>query len=62
MAKVNVYSLKGEVTGEIELPQIFEEVYRQDVIKRAEYELGIITEDTDRLKLFFFPIQILRLG
>ncbi|MDY2745290.1 MAG: 50S ribosomal protein L4, partial [Methanosphaera sp.] len=31
MAKVNVYSLKGDVTEEIELPSIFEEEYRPDV-------------------------------
>lgn len=35
MAKINVYSLKGDVTDEIDLPQIFEEEYRPDVIKRA---------------------------
>ena len=35
MAKVNVYSLKGDITEEIELPSIFEETYRPDVIKRA---------------------------
>ena len=35
MAKVNVYSLKGDITDEIELPEIFEETYRPDVIKRA---------------------------
>ena len=35
MAKVNVYSLKGDITEEIELPEIFEETYRPDVIKRA---------------------------
>ena len=33
--KVNVYSINGEVTGDIELPAIFNEVYRPDLIKRA---------------------------
>ncbi|MFQ6050421.1 MAG: 50S ribosomal protein L4 [Candidatus Hydrothermarchaeota archaeon] len=31
----NVYSLKGEKKGEIELPAIFKEDYRPDLIKRA---------------------------
>ena len=35
MAKINVFSLKGDITEEIELPEIFEEAYRPDVIKRA---------------------------
>ncbi len=33
--KVNVYSLKGKVIGEIELPKVFEEEIRPDLIKRA---------------------------
>ena len=33
--KVNVYSINGEVKEEIELPAIFNEVYRPDLIKRA---------------------------
>ena len=33
--KVNVYSINGEVKEEIELPAIFDEVYRPDLIKRA---------------------------
>ena len=33
--KANVYSINGEVTGDIELPEIFDEVYRPDLIKRA---------------------------
>jgi len=33
--KVNVYSLNGEVKEEIELPAIFNEEYRPDLIKRA---------------------------
>ncbi|BDZ71767.1 hypothetical protein GCM10025861_22840 [Methanobacterium petrolearium] len=35
MKKINVYSLKGKVTGEMELPEIFSEEYRPDLIKRA---------------------------
>ncbi|MDO5851005.1 MAG: 50S ribosomal protein L4 [Methanobacteriaceae archaeon] len=35
MEKINVYSLKGDVTDQIELPEIFEEEYRPDIIKRA---------------------------
>lgn len=45
MAKVNVYSLKGEVTDEIELPEIFEETYRPDVIRRA-----VISSQTARIQ------------
>ena len=33
--KVNVYSINGEVKEDIELPAIFDEVYRPDLIKRA---------------------------
>ena len=33
--KVNVYSITGEVKEEIELPAIFNEEYRPDLIKRA---------------------------
>ena len=33
--KVNVYSIQGEVKEEMELPAIFDEVYRPDLIKRA---------------------------
>ena len=33
--KVNVYSIDGEVKEDIELPAIFDEVYRPDLIKRA---------------------------
>ena len=33
--KVNVYSIEGDVKGDIELPTIFNEVYRPDLIKRA---------------------------
>ena len=33
--KVNVYSIQGEVKEEIELPAIFSEEYRPDLIKRA---------------------------
>ncbi|MEG3224047.1 MAG: 50S ribosomal protein L4 [Methanobacteriales archaeon Met13] len=35
MKKVKVYSLKGEVVDEMELPEIFTEEYRPDLIKRA---------------------------
>jgi large subunit ribosomal protein L4e len=35
MKKIKVYSLKGEVTGEMELPEIFSEEFRPDLIKRA---------------------------
>ena len=35
MKKVKVYSLEGEVTEEIELPEIFQEEFRPDLIKRA---------------------------
>ena len=34
--KVNVYSINGEVKEDIELPAIFDEVYRPDLIKRAQ--------------------------
>lgn len=33
--KVNVYSLEGKVAGKIELPMVFGEEVRQDLIKRA---------------------------
>lgn len=35
MKKINVYSLEGKVTGEMELPEIFGEEFRPDLIKRA---------------------------
>lgn len=35
MKKVKVYSLKGEVVDEMDLPEIFTEEYRPDLIKRA---------------------------
>lgn len=34
-AKVNVYSLKGDVVKTVELPKVFETSYRPDVIHRA---------------------------
>ena len=34
MEKIKVYSLEGEVVEEIELPEIFMEVFRPDLIKR----------------------------
>jgi len=43
--KVNVYSKEGEVKGEIELPSIFNEVYRPDIIKRA-----VISSQTARVQ------------
>ncbi|HID28133.1 MAG TPA: 50S ribosomal protein L4 [Methanosarcinales archaeon] len=33
--KTRVYDLSGEIKGEIELPKVFEEEYRPDLIKRA---------------------------
>lgn len=35
MKKINIYSLEGKVTGKLELPEIFSEEYRPDLIKRA---------------------------
>ena len=43
--KFNVYSLEGEVKEEIESPEIFEEVYRPDLIKRA-----VISAQTARVQ------------
>jgi large subunit ribosomal protein L4e len=43
--KVNVYSIEGEVTGEIDLPNIFEEEFRPDLIKRA-----VISSQTARVQ------------
>lgn len=37
MKKINVYSLEGKVTGEMELPEIFSEEYRPDLIKEPSY-------------------------
>ncbi len=45
MKKVKVYSLEGEVTEEIELPEIFQEVFRPDLIKRA-----VISAQTARVQ------------
>lgn len=45
MTKVKVYSLEGEVTEEIELPKIFQEDFRPDLIKRA-----VISAQTARLQ------------
>ncbi|MEM4196481.1 MAG: 50S ribosomal protein L4, partial [Methanothermobacter sp.] len=33
--KIKVYSLEGEAIDEMELPEIFNEEFRPDVIKRA---------------------------
>ncbi|NLL94834.1 MAG: 50S ribosomal protein L4 [Thermoplasmatales archaeon] len=35
MAKTNVYSAKGDVSGTIEVPEVFATPYRPDVIKRS---------------------------
>ncbi|MBX7076288.1 MAG: 50S ribosomal protein L4 [Methanobacteriaceae archaeon] len=43
--KVNTYNLEGEVDGDIELPAIFEEEYRPDLIKRA-----VISAQTARVQ------------
>ena len=43
--KVNVYSIEGEVSGDVELPAIFNEVYRPDLIKRA-----VISSQTARIQ------------
>lgn len=43
--KVNVYSIEGEVNGDIELPAIFNEEYRPDLIKRA-----VISSQTARVQ------------
>lgn len=48
--KANVYSMEGEVKEEIELPAIFNEEYRPDLIKGLlfqhkplEYNHGVMT-------------------
>ena len=43
--KANVYSMEGEVKEEIELPAIFNEEYRPDLIKRA-----VISAQTARVQ------------
>lgn len=45
MEKVKVYSLEGEVIDEIELPEIFMEEFRPDLIKRA-----VISSQTARIQ------------
>ncbi|MEN4007237.1 MAG: 50S ribosomal protein L4 [Methanobacteriaceae archaeon] len=45
MKKIKVYSLEGEVTDEITLPEIFNEEYRPDIIKRA-----VISSQTARIQ------------
>lgn len=45
MEKVKIYSLEGEVAGEIDLPDIFMEEYRPDLIKRA-----VISSQTARIQ------------
>jgi len=43
--KVNVYTMEGEIKEEIELPAIFTEEYRPDLIKRA-----VISSQTARIQ------------
>lgn len=45
MKKIKVYSLDGEVVDEIELPEIFNEDFRPDLIKRA-----VISSQTARIQ------------
>ncbi|MGZ7067683.1 MAG: 50S ribosomal protein L4 [Methanobacterium sp.] len=45
MKKIKVYSLEGEVVDEMELPEIFNEEYRPDLIKRA-----VISSQTARIQ------------
>jgi len=45
MKKIKVYSLEGEVIEEMELPEIFNEEYRPDIIKRA-----VISSQTARIQ------------
>ena len=45
MKKIKVYSLEGEVIDEIKLPEIFNEEYRPDIIKRA-----VISSQTARIQ------------
>lgn len=45
MEKIKVYSLEGEVVDEIELPEIFMEEFRPDLIKRA-----VISSQTARIQ------------
>ncbi|MGV8144406.1 MAG: 50S ribosomal protein L4 [Methanothermobacter sp.] len=45
MTKIKVYSLEGETIDEIELPSIFTEEYRPDLIKRA-----VISSQTARIQ------------
>jgi len=33
--KINVIDLSGNASGEVELPPVFEEEYRPDIIKRT---------------------------
>jgi large subunit ribosomal protein L4e len=35
MAQTNVYSVRGEVSGTIDVPEVFSSEYRPDIIKRA---------------------------
>ena len=45
MKRIKVYSLEGEVIDEIKLPEIFNEEFRPDVIKRA-----VISSQTARIQ------------
>ena len=52
MTKIKVYSLEGEATEEIELPEIFMEEFRPDLIKRA-----VISSQTTRIQPWdLFPM------
>jgi large subunit ribosomal protein L4e len=35
MTQTNVYTVRGEVAGTIDVPEVFSSEYRPDVIKRA---------------------------
>lgn len=35
MAQTNIYSVKGEISGTIEVPEVFSTEYRPDIIKKA---------------------------
>lgn len=35
MAKTNVYSIKGEISGNVKIPDVFSTEYRPDIIKKA---------------------------
>ncbi|WP_416374911.1 50S ribosomal protein L4, partial [Methanothrix soehngenii] len=45
--KTNVIDLSGNAAGEIELPAVFEEEYRPDIIKRA-----VLAAQANRLQAY----------